>query len=127
MAEKLPYSPDVEKRIRQLVRDGVGVRVIIDAIQDLAFAPRSIKTMYEKYGPAIADERAKFHSYLGQKAYERIDEGSDKILELALRSKAGWNPSVITEEKDAEDIDEDSDALDILLEKLGKKDKDTEG
>lgn len=122
--EKLPYSHDVEKRVRQLVRDGVGVRVIIDSIQDLPYAPRSLSTLYKKYGQAIADERAEFHSWLGGKARERIEEGSDKILELALRSKAGWNPTIVTEEKDSEDADENQDALSVLMEKLGKKQDD---
>lgn len=120
MSEPLPFSKTIENRVRKGIRNGVGVRVIFDSIQELPNAPGSYSTFYKLYGQAMAEERAEFHDYLGQKARERIEDGSDKILELALRSKAGWNPSVVTEEKDSDDPDENSDPIAVLMEKLGK-------
>lgn len=122
--EALPYSKPVAKRIRELIRDGVSVTVILDSIQSYQNAPKSTATLYKIYGQDIAEERAAFHQYLGGKARQRIEEGSDKILELALRSKAGWNPSIVVEEKDSDAPDENSDAISTLMTLLGKTEPD---
>ena len=107
-----------------MVRDGVTMTVVLDSIQSYRDAPKSLKTLYSIYGQDIAEERAAFHQYLGGKARQRIEEGSDKILELALRSKAGWNPSVVVEEKDSDTPDENSDAISTLMSLLGKTEPD---
>jgi len=117
----LPYSKDVENRIRKLIRKGVAVKVILDSIQDLQDAPKSLQSMYTKYGWAIADERARLHEYLGEVALEEIANGNSKILELALRAKAGWNPTSVTQEKTEDDMDEDQDPIEILMDKLSKR------
>ena len=122
--EALPYSKHVANRIRELIRDGVSMTVVLDSIQSYQNAPKSSATLYKIYGQDIAEERAAFHQYLGGKARQRIEEGSDKILELALRSKAGWNPSIVVEEKDSDDPDENSDAISTLMTLLGKKEQD---
>jgi len=119
--DPLPYRKDIANRVRKLIRDGVKMSVILDSIQDLQDAPRSMSTLYKIYGNDIAKERAEFQSYLGSKAMQRIEEGSDRILELALKSKAGWNPTETVNIGESDDFDEDTSAIDELLTILGKR------
>ncbi len=123
------YSKTIENRIRQGIRNGVSIAVILDGLSDLegqtGNIPKSTDTLYKHYGHAIGEERAKFHEYLGSKARERIEKGSDRILELALRSKAGWNPSVKVEDVTDEE-DENKDAISVLAGLLKKETPDEE-
>ena len=121
----LPYSKDIEDRLRDGIKHGLTMDVILDSIQSLPHAPKSKTTLLSKYRDAIAEERAEFHMFLGGEARKRIVDGSDKILELALRAKAGWNPSVKVEEVDPNEPDEDTDAMSLLAAKLGLDDDDT--
>ena len=119
--DALPHRAYIAKEIRRLIRDGVGIRVIIDSIQKYDDAPKSLSTMYKIYGQDIAEERASFQSYLGGKAREHIENGSERILELALRSKAGWNPTEKVQQVDDDDLDENTSAIEELMGLLGKR------
>lgn len=119
--DPIPYREDIAKVVRERISNGVAVNVIIDEIQKFANAPKSRKTFYKLYGDDVAKVRAEFQNWLGEQAKKRIREGSDKILELSLRSKAGWNPSVKVEEVDSEDEDENQDAISVLMQKLGRE------
>ena len=121
MSQELPYNKNIENRVRKLIKDGVSIRMIFESIQELQHAPRSYTTFYKHYGHAIAEEKAELASWLGGKARESIERGSDTVLIHALRSKAGWNPTQVVDERDDEDPDEDNDPLQVLMEKLGKK------
>jgi len=119
------FSKIIENRIREGIRNGLTIAVIHDSIMHLNEAPNSKQTFYKIYGEVIADERARFQSRLGQKANDILDNpdhpGHTKILELALRAKAGWNPSVKIEEKTDDSADENLDAISALMLKLGKE------
>lgn len=115
------YSKDIENRVRQGIRDGLTIAVIHDSVRHLQNCPNSRQTFYKYYGEVIAEERASFQSYLGQKARAAIEGGSERILELALRSKAGWNPTVKVEEKTEDSPDENLDAISALMLKLGRE------
>jgi hypothetical protein len=121
MANKLPYNKVIGNRIRKDIGNGVGMRVIFSAIQHLQYAPKSMRTFYTTYDQDISEARAKLHGELGAFAMARIKEGSDAVLIHALKSKAGWNPSLVVEEKDEDDGDENSDAVDRLAALLGRK------
>lgn len=106
----------IAKRIVHLIDDGVSIPVIMDTLSAEfgTEVPSSTATFYKVYGDDIAKARAAFQQWLGGKARQRIDEGSDKILELALRSKAGWKPesSIDVSEGDGEG---EGSALDTLM------------
>lgn len=121
MIDPIPRREYIAKEIRRLIRDGVTVKVILDSIQKYDDAPRSLSTVYKIYGQDIAEERAAFHSYLGGKAREHIENGSERILELALRSKAGWNPTEKVQQVDENEVDENTSAIEELMGLLGKR------
>lgn len=126
MDPKLKYERReyIAKRLVHLIDDGVSIPVIMDTLSAEfgTEVPSSSSTFYKLYGQDIAKARAAFQQWLGGKARQRIEEGSDKILELALRSKAGWKPesSVDINEGDGEG---EGSALDTLMELLGKNKK----
>lgn len=114
----------IAKRITHLIDDGVSIPVIMDTLSAEfgTEVPSSSATFYKVYGNDIAKARAAFQQYLGGKARQRIEEGSDKILELALRSKAGWKPESSVDVNEGNGEGEGS-ALDALMELMGKKSK----
>lgn len=130
MAEQLSYKrrEPIAKRIVGLIDDGVTMNVILDTIQAEfgTDVPKSTQTIYKLYGDDIAKARAGFQSYLGKKAFQRIEEGSDRILELALRSKAGWKPQESVTIDEGEDSEQGSSALDTIMDLLGKERKNPE-
>lgn len=113
------YSERIAKEIDRGIKAGLKMAVIHDSLLRLAETPRSRAQFYEKYKDDIAKSRAEYQTWLGDTANQRITDGSDKILELALRSKAGWNPSLKIEEASDEDGEEVT-ALDKLARLLGK-------
>jgi hypothetical protein len=113
------YSERVASEIDRGIKAGLKMAVIHDSLLRLAETPKSRAMFFEKYKDQIAKSRSEYQIWLGDTARTRIEEGSDKILELALRSKAGWNPSLKIEEADAEDSEEVT-ALDKLARLLGK-------
>lgn len=106
----------IAKRIVYLIDDGVSIPVIMDTLSAEfgTEVPSSTATFYKVYGDDIAKARAAFQQWLGGKARQRIDEGSDKILELALRSKAGWKPESSIDVAEGNGEGEGS-ALDTLM------------
>jgi len=116
----LPYSKNVENRVRKLMRAGVSMKVILDDIQTLPDAPKSINTLYSKYGDAIRSERANLQEEIGNAVMSGVREGNPKLIEFAARAKAGWNPAVKVEEQDSDEPDENTDAIERLANLLGK-------
>ena len=122
--QKIPYSKPIAKKVQEMVTNGVAIKVILDSIQTYQNAPKSMQTFYNLYGDDIAQARGNFQNALGAKAWERIEADSDRILELALRSKAGWNPSqnVTITEGDPDAPDESTSAIEELKTLLGRGD-----
>lgn len=117
---KLKHSKPIAKKIKELIGDGVSMKVILDSIQHYQEAPRAMPTLYRIYERDIAEARAEFHGWLGQKAKTRIEEGSDAVLIHALKTKAGWTEKIIVEERDSDEPDENTDAIATLAVLLGK-------
>jgi len=117
---ELPYSKNVENRLRKLLRAGVTIRVIIDDIQTLPDAPKSLSTLYRIYGNVISEERAKLQEEIGNAVMQGVRDGNPKLIEFAARAKAGWNPAVKVEEQDSDEPDENTDAIERLANLLGK-------
>ena len=126
MADKLPYSKNIEKHILECIQGGVGIRQMIASMQHLQNAPKSLSTLYKIYGNFIEAERAKLNGMVGKKVIDQALEGDFKSQELFLRSKGGWSPTQTNIEVEQDtDPDMDESAVDIMLSLLGKND-DTE-
>jgi len=117
---EIPYSEAIAERVRDGIRHGVTIRVIFDSICGMRNSPGSMQTFYKLYKKDIEEARFEYQNWLGEKATDRIKEGSDKILELALRSKAGWNPQETIVVASPDDEREETSALDDLMAALGK-------
>ncbi len=121
MAEKLPYSKNVEKHILECIQGGIAIRQMIASMQHLTYAPRSLSTMYKTYGSFIEQERAKINGAVGRKVIDQAMEGDFKSQELFLRSKGGWSPTQTNIEVEQDtDPDLDESATDTLMALLGK-------
>lgn len=126
MADKLPYSKNIEKHILECIQGGVGIRQMIASMQHLQNAPKSLSTLYKIYGNFIEAERAKLNGKVGKKVIDQALEGDFKSQELFLRSKGGWSPTQTNIEVEQDtDPDMDESAVDMMLSLLGKND-DTE-
>ena len=120
MAEKLPYSKNVEKHILECIQGGVAIRQMLASMQHITYAPRSLSTMYKTYGSFIETERAKINGMVGKKVIDQALEGDFKSQELFLRSKGGWSPTQTNIEVEQDtDPDLDESAADTLLTLLG--------
>ena len=120
MAEKLPYSKNVEKHILECIQGGVAIRQMLASMQHLQGAPRSLSTMYKIYGSFIETERAKINGMVGKKVIDQALEGDFKSQELFLRSKGGWSPSnTVNEVEQDTDPDVDQAAAETLMNLLG--------
>jgi len=125
MAEAIPYSNLIAKRVRQGIRDGVSVRDIMGSIQKYQNAPNSLTTFYKLYGQDISEEKADIVGKVGKVVINAALSGDFKAAELFLRSKGGWSPtSTINEVEQLEDPDTDESAIDSLMTLLGKKQPD---
>ena len=125
MAEAIPYSNLIAKRVRQGIRDGVSVRDIMGSIQKYQNAPNSLTTFYKLYGQDISAEKADIVGKVGNVVINAALSGDFKAAELFLRSKGGWSPtSTINEVEQLEDPDTDESAIDSLMTLLGKKQPD---
>lgn len=121
MADKLPYSKNIEKHILECIQGGVGIRQMIASMQHLQNAPKSLSTLYKIYGNFIEAERAKLNGAVGKKVIDQALEGDYRSQELFLRSKGGWSPTnTVVEQEQETDPDMDESAIDTLMALLGK-------
>ena len=123
MKSQTVYKRDktIARKIREGILNGLSLTRIHDSLRHYSNCPSSWTTINKIYGKDIAEARAEIDGKVTDLAFKRMENGSDKLIELYLRSKAGWNPTVNINE-----IDDAVDAVDILMEKLGKKSKDEE-
>ena len=128
MAEKIPYSKNVEKHILECIQGGVGIREMLASMQHLQGAPKSLSTLYKIYGTIIHSERARINAAVGRKVIDQALDGDFKSQELFLRSKGGWSPKETIETTEGIDEDTDESAVDALMNLLGfnSDDPDTE-
>jgi len=123
MAEKIPYSKNVEKHILECIQGGVAIRQMLASMQNLQDAPKSLSTMYKTYGSFIEQERTKINGSVGKKVIDQALEGDFKSQELFLRSKGGWSPqNTVNEVEQDTDPDLDESAVDTLMALLGYND-----
>jgi hypothetical protein len=127
MAEKIPYSKNVEKHILECIQGGIAIRQMLASMQNLQDAPKSLSTMYKTYGSFIESERAKINGSVGRKVIDQALDGDFKSQELFLRSKGGWSPNhTVNEVEQDTDPDLDESAADTLMALLGYNDDPTE-
>lgn len=120
-------NQDIVTKLREAMLKGHSARSVYLANLHLAAMPASETSFYRVYRDDIEQAKFEYNERLLNLAHNRMEEGSDKLIELALRSKLGWNPTTKVQEVDAEDTDEHSDPVSILMEKLGKSKVDEEG
>ena len=126
MADRLPYSKNVEKHILECIQGGIPIRQMIASMGHLQGAPKSLSTMYKIYGSFMEMERTKINGAVGKRVidqalYGDVQDGITwKSQELFLRSKAGWSPQATVNEVE-QDVDPELDvsAADQLMNLLG--------
>lgn len=124
MADKLPYSKNIAKVVREGVKKGVSKRTIFSQIQKYQHAPKSTTTFYKLYGQDIADVEADIVGQVGNKVVEQALAGDFKSQELFLRSKGGWSPTATNIEVEADSVEEqENSAIEDLIQMLGFKDE----
>ena len=134
MADRLPYSKNVEKHILECIQGGIPIRQMIASMGHLQGAPKSLSTMYKIYGSFMEMERTKINGAVGKRVidqalYGDVQDGITwKSQELFLRSKGGWSPQNTVTEVDQEvDPELDEAATDTLMNLLGfNEDEDNE-
>lgn len=121
MADPLPHNIKIAADIRAKIKAGVSMRVIHDyLVGKYPDAPRSYQTLYKVYRDDIADARADMHTLIGNTIMKKAIVDQDmKALELVARSKMGWSPTMKVVEENADDINEDTSAIDDLVALLG--------
>jgi len=133
MADRLPYSKNVEKHILECIEGGIPIRQMIASMGHLQGAPKSLSTMYKIYGSFMEMERTKINGAVGKRVidqalYGDVQDGITwKSQELFLRSKGGWSPqNTVTEVEQEIDPEVDEAATDILMNLLGFNEDDNE-
>jgi len=133
MADRLPYSKNVEKHILECIQGGIPIRQMIASMGHLQGAPKSLSTMYKIYGSFMEMERTKINGAVGKRVidqalYGDVQDGITwKSQELFLRSKGGWSPqNTVTEVEQEIDPEVDEAATDILMNLLGFNEDDNE-
>lgn len=125
MADKLPYSKNIAKVVREGVKKGVSKRTIFSQIQKYQHAPKSTTTFYKLYGQDIADVEADIVGQVGNKVVEQALAGDFKSQELFLRSKGGWSPKSTEETREIGTEEQETDrAVEALMRALGKSEED---
>jgi len=117
----LKYNEPVAKYIRQAVKDGVQIKVILATVNKrYQNAPRNNANLYRLYGGDIAEARAEITQRVGNVVIEQALNGHYPSQELFLRSKGGWSPKETQQLEDVSgDPDENSSAVNSLMILLG--------
>lgn len=122
-AEDLTLKHDlrIATYIIQAIKAGVSMAAILDKVSTMPNGPRAKASLYKVYRNEIANARADLAEELGEVAMKMAKAGDVKMLDLALRSKAGWSPTQTVIESDKDDEDENTSAIDDLLAMLKVK------
>lgn len=122
-AEDLTLKHDlrIATYIIQAIKAGVSMAAILDKVSTMPNGPRAKASLYKIYRNEIANARADLAEELGEVAMKMAKAGDVKMLDLALRSKAGWSPTQTVIESDKDDEDENTSAIDDLLAMLKVK------
>ncbi len=112
---QLKHRVDIATIIVAGIKNGVSIATILDQVSVMPGGPRSKTSLYKIYRSDIVNAKADIQSKLGAKAMEMALAGDVKMLDLALRSKAGWSPSQTVVESESDEADENTTAIDDLL------------
>jgi len=110
----------IANRVREGIGDGVNLTVICDSIQNMGGAPKTVATMKKVYAQDIAEARLTLHSLIGKAVLDGVKGGNPALAIFAARSKAGWRVVDHTQEVDPAEVDENVDAISMLVTMLGK-------
>lgn len=118
----LKYRKDIENRIREGIQNNLTIVAILDSISHMNEAPQSESSLYKIYGPVIAEEKYLNQKEIGHSWRRKIQEGDSKLIELAVKTKMGINPT--TQVKEVTEEEENKDAISRLAQLLGKDKED---
>lgn len=120
------YDAKIAKEIRDGILEGYSLTKIHDNLRHRQNCPASWSTINKIYQKDIAQARMEKDGRILSAYWKAVEDGNPKLIELGMRSQVGWEPTSKVTEVDGTDPDEAADAVDILLEKLGHKQKDTD-
>ena len=123
MPTLLPHNIKIAQVVRQKIKAGVSMKVILDDIQKYDHAPTSMNGLYKTYRNDIAEARSDIQEEMGNIVIKSARGGDWKAAELFLRSKAGWSPTQTIVEAEPETEASDNGAIDDLIALLGKSKK----
>lgn len=120
--QPLPHDLAIAVEIQRMIKAGVTMSVIFDKVKNMKNGPRSYMTFYKHYRGDIVNARATRDEAVGSVIMEKALVDKDmRALELIAKTKMGWNDKVIVEERNPDDVDEDTSAIDDLIAALNLK------
>ena len=117
----LPHDLEIAAYILSRVSNGVPVTTVFNYCKETwpIIAPRSLATFYKIYRLELAQAKASMHD-VGDLIFARAREGDMQAMTLVAKGKLGWNDKIIVE-ADLEEINEDTGAIDDLINLLNIK------
>ena len=123
---KLNKCGKIAAVVRKKAAAGVPVTEIFASIQNYQNAPGSMSTFYKYYREDMDAARGEITEKIANKVIQKALEGDDfKAQELWLTTKGGWSKQNTNHIIEAEENEEErTNALNVLMNKLGYGDKD---
>ena len=115
-----PHSKEIADKVYYGIKRGMTIQKVYDSVSHRNDCPTSARHFSRIYAQEIKQAKYDLDDEILGHAHKRMEEGSDKLIDLFLRAKVGVNPVDKVQEVDS-DNPEESDALSVLMEKLGKK------
>lgn len=118
---KLKKCGKIAATVRKKAAAGVPVTEIFASIQNYQNAPGSMTTFYKYYREDMDAARGEITEQIANKVIKKALEGDDfKAQELWLTTKGGWSKQQTNTIVDVEENEEEkSNALNVLMGKLG--------
>lgn len=115
------HNMEISAYILSRVSNGVPVTTVFNYCKETwpVIAPRSLTTFYKVYRLELAQAKASMHD-VGDLIFKRAREGDMQAMTLVAKGKLGWNDKVVVE-VDPEEINEDTGAIDDLINLLNIK------
>jgi hypothetical protein len=120
---KLNHNMDIAAEILGRVSKGTPVMVVFNYCKETwpLIAPKSLATFYKVYRLELAQAKANMHSDVASVIFDKaVNERDMQALALIAKGKLGWNDKV-TVETDPEEVNEDTGAIDDLINLLNIK------
>jgi hypothetical protein len=108
----------IAKRVEELAAAGVSVKEILASVAHYQYAPASLATLYKYYQVDMDRGRGKVTEIIGSKVIQQAQEGDFNSQKLWLTTKGGWAVETKNTEVVVDVTEDNSTALQFLLDKL---------